>query len=238
MKDRSGEILQAIVGYFIETATPVGSEHLRKHYHFPFSSATIRNEMSSLEREGYIYSPHTSAGRAPTERGFQFFVANAREDLTTIRPNVEREFSAALKEYLAQKEAEDRVFDAIKILTKITPNVAFATIPRLKRTFFLGISNILSEPEFLAHPQMASGVLRVLESNFELVLQTLDIGEEPKIFIGKENIIPEISSCSLIVSKFPFQGTEEFLGILGPMRMDYGRNIVAIEQARDFLLRV
>ena len=57
---------QAIIGDYIRTAEPVGSKALTEGHELPFSSATIRNEMSELEEMGYLEKPHTSAGRIPS----------------------------------------------------------------------------------------------------------------------------------------------------------------------------
>lgn len=237
MKERSSVILQAIVRSFIDTANPVGSRYLQEQFGFPFSPATIRSEMGNLEEAGMIASPHTSAGRVPTEKGFRFFVAHCHDDVAKVRPNVERQFTQQVEEYLRKKRHDEKVYDAVSVLTSMTPNVAFGTVPSTERMFFLGFSNVLRQPEFSSQPDIASGVFRVLEHNFQTVLESLDIadGIEPQIFIGSENVITEIQSCSLIVSKFSAGKRPGFLGILGPIRMDYARNIVAIEAAHSFL---
>ncbi len=237
MKERRSIILQAIVKSFIETANPVGSKYLQEMFQFPFSPATIRSEMGSLEDEGMIVSPHTSAGRVPTEKGFRFFVAHCHDDVAKVRPRVEKQFNTQLEAYLRQKRSDERVYDAVSVLTAMTPNVAFGTVPSTERMFFLGFSNVLRQPEFSNQPEVASGVFRVLEHNFQTVLESLEIEEnaEPRIFIGSENVIPEIQSCSLIVSKFRAAGRPGFLGVLGPIRMDYAQNIVSLEAAHDFL---
>lgn len=230
--------MQAIVKSFIETASPIGSRFLQETFDFPFSPATIRSEMGALEDEGMIASPHTSAGRVPTEKGFRFFVAHVRDDVAKVRPNVEEHFASHLKKYLSQKRADEKVYDAVSILTSMTPNVAFGTIPSADRMFFLGFSNVLRQPEYSSQPEIASGIFRILEHNFQTVLESLDIPltEEPKIFIGSDNVIPEIQSCSLIVSKFIAGDRHGFMGILGPMRMDYARNIVVVEAAWRYLI--
>jgi len=235
MKDRRDSILQAIVQSFIQTANPVGSRFLQESFQFSCSPATIRNDMGQLEEEGYLSSPHTSSGRIPTQKGFRFFVAQGRDDFAKIRPSVQQDFTKKLHHYLEQKKHDERAFDAVSVLTELTPNVAFASVPSTDRMFFLGFSNVLQQPEFLESPQMASGVFRVLEHDFETVLRGLNIQKEAQIFIGNENVLPEIQSCSLIVSRFSLKKSEGFVGILGPMRMEYGKNIAAVEVVRDFL---
>jgi heat-inducible transcriptional repressor len=74
LDDRKASILRAVVEEYIETAQPVGSGHVARATAVNVSSATVRNDMATLEQEGYLYQPHTSAGRVPTEKGYRFFV--------------------------------------------------------------------------------------------------------------------------------------------------------------------
>ena len=74
LDERKTAILSAIVEEYIQTAQPVGSAHVAAAAKVAVSSATIRNDMAYLEREGYLHQPHTSAGRVPTEKGYRFFV--------------------------------------------------------------------------------------------------------------------------------------------------------------------
>ncbi len=74
LDDRKAAILRAVVEEYIDTAQPVGSQHVARAGGVQASSATVRNEMAVLEREGYLVQPHTSAGRIPTDKGYRFFV--------------------------------------------------------------------------------------------------------------------------------------------------------------------
>ena len=74
MDDRKAAILRAVVEEYIQTAQPVGSNAVSRIPELSVSSATVRNEMGVLEREGYLTQPHTSAGRIPTDKGYRFFV--------------------------------------------------------------------------------------------------------------------------------------------------------------------
>ena len=76
LDDRKTAILRAIGEEYIATASPVGSSHIAKSYELAVSSATVRNDMAALEREGFLTHPHTSAGRIPTDKGYRFFVDN------------------------------------------------------------------------------------------------------------------------------------------------------------------
>ena len=83
LDERKSQILRAIVEEYVETAQPVGSQTIARSRELGVSSATVRNEMTVLEREGYIVQPHTSAGRAPTELAYRHYV-----DLLPARPRL------------------------------------------------------------------------------------------------------------------------------------------------------
>lgn len=74
LDERKAAILRAVVEEYIDTAQPVGSAHVVRSSGVKVSSATVRNDMATLEQEGYLRQPHTSAGRIPTEKGYRFFV--------------------------------------------------------------------------------------------------------------------------------------------------------------------
>lgn len=73
------EIFKCIVEEFINNAEPVGSKTLMDKYHLPYSSATIRNDMAVLEELGYLEKQHTSSGRIPSTKGYQFYCEHLLE---------------------------------------------------------------------------------------------------------------------------------------------------------------
>jgi len=74
LEGRPREIFVIVVGEFIKTARPIGSEFLAENYDLEVSSATIRNDLAFLEELGFLTKPHTSGGRIPTTRGWHYFV--------------------------------------------------------------------------------------------------------------------------------------------------------------------
>ena len=74
LDDRKKKILQAVIRNYLETGEPVGSRTISKYTDLNLSSATIRNEMADLEEMGYIFQPHTSAGRIPSDKGYRLYV--------------------------------------------------------------------------------------------------------------------------------------------------------------------
>lgn len=234
--DRKHAILQAIIKEFIETAEPVGSQTIVLSYHFALSPATIRNEMADLEDHGFIIQPHTSAGRIPTDQGYRLYV-DELADYDAAERQAEKALQKILHSHTLHK-AREKIYDAVSILTQATDNVSFATLPNNRRTFFLGVSNVLRQPEFSRDPIRASQVVEVLEDtdNFVITLGKLDIGPgDVKIFIGKENILPKIQSCAMIITKYHLEGFTGFFGLLGPTRMKYPYNRAVVKNIKTLL---
>ncbi len=77
--NRKDYLLKLIVEYFIKKAVPVGSHTLIEEFNLEYSSATIRGDMSTLEKEGYIEKTHTSSGRVPSSKGYQYYYNNLRD---------------------------------------------------------------------------------------------------------------------------------------------------------------
>jgi len=113
---RRDEILKLIVEYYIKTAQPVGSKTLLEVYDLAVSSATIRNEMNMLEKEGLLEKPHTSAGRVPSKAGFQYYADNLRSG------GVDEKTKNALANILSErtKSVEEVMKESCEILSQMT----------------------------------------------------------------------------------------------------------------------
>ena len=112
LTDRQQSILFAIIEEYAEMAAPVGSVTLAKL--FDVSSATIRSEMARLEELGLIASPHTSAGRIPTDAGYRFYVNNLveRENLSSsLFSESDTDFNASSQEDYNEEESDPAYLD-------------------------------------------------------------------------------------------------------------------------------
>jgi heat-inducible transcriptional repressor len=74
LSDRERQVLEAVIETYVQTAEPAGSRTISKRHQLGLSPATIRNTMSDLEEKGYLYHPHTSAGRIPTDLAYRVYV--------------------------------------------------------------------------------------------------------------------------------------------------------------------
>jgi transcriptional regulator of heat shock response len=233
MNERQSRLLKAIIDQFIGTAEPVGSHHIIEAGTFNVSCATVRNEMRFLGEEGYLQQPHVSAGRVPTAKGYRVYV-NQHLEPSLHEKDVRKKFDTLRGQYFQRKDQE-RVFDAVAMLAHMTPNVAFATVPHKHRVYYLGLANVLRQPEFQTNPSFASGVVEVLEDHLADVVDSLKIDEKIRYYIGQEHILPQIQSCSIVITDYKIRDERGVLGVLGPMRMDYGYNTVALDMVADLL---
>jgi heat-inducible transcriptional repressor len=116
LDERKKKILQAIIKNYLETGEPVGSRTISKYTDLNLSSATIRNEMSDLEEMGYIFQPHTSAGRIPTDAGYRLYVDDmlaSKEDLLSKK---ERDLSE-MQDIMDKRV--DRIEEVLKDMAKM-----------------------------------------------------------------------------------------------------------------------
>jgi len=146
--DRAKQILSAIINNYIEEGTPIGSKKLSTYNRFNLSPATIRNVMSDLEHLGFIASPHTSAGRIPTSKGYRFFI----DRLLELQP-VDSNEIASIKETISQTKSsnKDLATNVSTILSAITQLAGIVTVPKKHKSTLKEIDFIpLSEQRVLA----------------------------------------------------------------------------------------
>jgi heat-inducible transcriptional repressor len=123
-------VLRAIVEDYVSTNEPVGSKMLVERHRLGVSPATIRNDMGTLEDDGYITQPHTSAGRVPTDKGYRLFV----DKLSTVKPLSLAE-RRAIEEFLrGAVDLDDVVNRAVRLLAQLTRQVAVVQYPSLSRS--------------------------------------------------------------------------------------------------------
>ena len=118
-------VLRAIVEDYIRSQEPIGSAALTKKHDLGVSSATIRNDMASLEEEGYLIQPHTSSGRIPTEKGYRYFV----DRLSTVVPLSDAQRRGIAAFLSGSVSLQDTLQRAARLLSHITGQVAVVASP-------------------------------------------------------------------------------------------------------------
>ncbi len=127
---RQETILKIIVSEHIKTGAPLGSNTLVHKYKLGVSSATVRNEMAALEQKGYLVQPHTSAGRAPSENGFRYFVQKLMDEAilsSTEQLMIQHQF------HQARLELDQWMRLSAAVLAHSTHNASLVTSPKIKQ---------------------------------------------------------------------------------------------------------
>lgn len=145
MDKRAQILLKTLVEHYISDGQPIGSRTLLQHSGLDVSSATIRNVMSDLEHLGFIASPHTSAGRIPTQKGYRLFV----DSLLTVQP-LETQTLQQLKSRLSTPNPSELIANAADMLSQLTQFAGVVMTPKRKRVAFKHLEFItLSEKRIL-----------------------------------------------------------------------------------------
>jgi heat-inducible transcriptional repressor len=128
LSERELRVLEAVVHAYIETAEPAGSQTIARRYGLGVSPATIRGIMSDLEERGFLYHPHTSAGRIPTDRAYRTYV-----DLVMRRsPPTSAAQQALASELAGRTDAlEELLHRAAQVLGVLTQELGIAVAPAL-----------------------------------------------------------------------------------------------------------
>ncbi len=128
---RAGILLKTLIEHYISDGQPVGSRTLSRCSGLELSPATIRNVMSDLEGLGFITSPHTSAGRIPTPRGFRLFV----DTLLTVQPLQQQQIKE-LQHTLSSPDPQELILTAASLLSSLTQFAGLVMVPRRKSVSF------------------------------------------------------------------------------------------------------
>ncbi|KAI4453626.1 heat shock protein 70kda [Holotrichia oblita] len=143
--NRRDVVLKLIVEHFIKTAEPVSSQSLIDIYRLDYSSATIRNEMKSLEDDGFIEKPHTSAGRVPSAKGYQYYVDHLRTH------HLDQSIKSQLQEVFERRHLnmEEVIKEGCAILSQMT-NLTVVMLGKNAKDDFLKDVQLLEIDKYTA----------------------------------------------------------------------------------------
>lgn len=225
---RKDTLLKLIIEDYIQTAEPVGSKQLLVRHGLDVSSATIRNEMAFLEQEGFLRQPHTSAGRVPTEKAYLYYL----QQLTSQgSPRVQPVTMHSAHE--AEETFDESLRCIAKRLVELSGETAIVAGDH-RFGYYIGVSNLLTKPDF-NDLELLRTVSAMVDQFDEAVMHVYDrVQEETVVFIGSDN--PFGHHMTTILVKYQIDGGPEgLLGLVGPLRMNYARNISLLNQARDVI---
>jgi heat-inducible transcriptional repressor len=177
LTDREKEILRCVVENFIFNAVPVGSRNISKQSDLNLSPATIRNVMSDLEEMELLKTPHTSAGRVPTDKAYRYYIDTlmGKEILQDAEIRSIKHQINELKNTV--NEPEEIFSETSKILGKISHMLAVVSEPLLTTGIFAKLELVsLSSTKILAVLNIRSGIVKtlILELDSEILKSKLD----------------------------------------------------------------
>ncbi|MDD2354160.1 MAG: hypothetical protein PHH52_01660 [Patescibacteria group bacterium] len=222
ISERKQFILNTIVNEYLKTAQPVSSGYLVKKYNLDISPATVRNEMMELEDDGFIYQPHTSSGRIPTELAYRLVLEDIK---SKKREKSLKETEIKLLDNAFNGE-EDSFRQTAKLIAELADSAVFWAFHK-NDLYYTGLSNLFSQPEFKQTTAVydVSSIIDRLEEIIDEIFEDLAEGEQ--ILIGEDNPFGNFLSTALV--KYKHNNSHGILGILGPMRMNYERNLALVE---------
>jgi heat-inducible transcriptional repressor len=147
IQNRKSKILSAIIHYHIKTGNPIGSNVLIKKYDISFSSATVRNLMSEMERDGYLIQTHKSSGRIPTDKAYRLYV----DKLVKLQNYAQNKENIIKQQYKQTcNEIEVLLSHTSKMLSNLSRYAGFVTAPKTQYDVITNIELIqISQKELL-----------------------------------------------------------------------------------------
>jgi transcriptional regulator of heat shock response len=239
---RQRDLLRAVIREYIASARPVASAALVQRYRLNVSTATVRNELASLEQLGLLTHPHTSAGRVPTDLGYRYFIESLMPE-ADLRP--EERVTVSHQFQHAPADAGDRLRLAASTLARLTAEAALATFDPAsdplqamwtREIHYEGIDQILQQPEFEERDRVREVVSLLSDRALlaRVLPPTLEEGDVA-VTIGSENVIEPLRPFALVVGRYGHRGAIGFVGVVGPRRMDYQRTIAAVRVVGELM---
>ncbi len=218
MNDRSANILEAVIQEFIDSGEPVSSGYLYDRYNFGIKPAMIRLELDALEEQGFLEQPHHSAGRVPTDTGYEFFASQMLMSAAQAHRSHSEPTLRELLEERAWPEALSRLSSELGLLG-VAADLAHDMV------YKAGLEQLINNLDW----EDRAGIRSVIH-DFEEVDERLPKAAEkmeagPNIFIGKKSPVTKSENLSVVCGNFDVGGATISIFAIGPKRMDYKKTI-------------
>lgn len=212
-------VLRGLVQMYIETAEPVGSVRLRQKLTLSLSPATIRNIFRELEEAGFIFQPHTSAGRIPTDKGYRFYVDHNQAPQVSPRGRLPQTLQ-----------------DLVHELARRTHTLALAGIIDTDTVEQAGMSELVEQPETVRREALEE-ISHFLDHMHGVLEQAASLpSPTTRVFIGHENPFMSAEHVSLLVRTVTDRsGQKTVMVLLGPKRMPYPHHVSLLEHVAAYL---
>ncbi|HEY4520389.1 MAG TPA: hypothetical protein VJJ72_01115 [Candidatus Paceibacterota bacterium] len=237
---RQAKLLEFIIKQYVKTAQPVASDIVADGTGLELSPATIRNEMKELEDSGYLSQLHTSAGRVPTDKAYRWFVNDLlNTGLKEPSHSEKRKIQATFGEAQDMRQLAKSI---ATVLSELSDNLVITRIDESEDSFKSGLAGLFGMPEFREIDRIfnVTSFFEEFDNIFEAIER--EFFGIPKrqpnfaVFIGRENPFRQIRDEAVILARYPLPGRlSGTLTLVGPTRMDYGRNLSLVKYTLDQL---
>lgn len=217
---RQIEILKTIIKEYTETGEPAGSEIIEKKYKLGVSPATIRNEMVTLAKKGYIKKAHFSSGRIPSAKGFRFFIKHLMKEKSM---STAEEVAYKNSIWDERKENHRLLSQAVKVLAHRTGLLSLVAT-NFGDLYYAGVGNLLGEQEFLDWKLSKILFDRLDEIVFweRMLLQIEKMQQDICYFLGEDDFSdPIFEPCASVFGDFEAGKIKGIIGVVGSKRMSY-----------------
>jgi transcriptional regulator of heat shock response len=225
MTDRTAQILEAAIQEFINTGDPVSSGLLYDRYEFGIKPAMIRLELDELEDQGYLEQPHHSAGRVPTNSGYEFFakrmlgIANMPSERSAPGAGSARQNDLHL---LLKEQAWP---DLLNELSAQLGLLSVAADLARESVYKAGLQHLIDHLDWQDQNGIRSVIHDFEEMDERAPRAAEHMGIGPQIFIGKKSPLTTSDNLSVVGGNYQIGDATISIFAIGPKRMDYKKVI-------------
>lgn len=238
-EERKKLVLESVVEEYIKTGEPVSSKAICFNYEIFVSSATIRNDFLKLTQDGYLHKLHASSGRVPTNKAWKFFRDNIVNAVFDGHKEEVRDLKESLNKKIRKSVKPEELEKLLEILAKESYSFGFCYLTDKGEVVKKGLKYVFSRALVDNYEEKADDVLMTIKKiveawdNLDEKLKKISIKKSPLILIGKENpFIKDDDFSSLMTETLD---KKYVLGILGPKRMSYDRNLVLLDTIAEMI---
>ena len=221
MTDRTAQILEAAIQEFINTGDPVSSGLLYDRYEFGIKPAMIRLELDELEDQGYLEQPHHSAGRVPTNSGYEFFAKR----MLGMSPTTDRAAGSARQNDLHLLLKERAWPDLLNELSAQLGLLSVAADLARESVYKAGLQHLIDHLDWEDQNGIRSVIHDFEEVDERLPRAAEKMGIGPQIFIGKKSPVTSSDNLSVVGGNYQIGDATISIFAIGPKRMDYKKTI-------------
>lgn len=215
LTERTSKILEAAIQGFIDIGEPVSSGWLFSKYNFGIRPAMIRHELELLSDGGYLEQPHHSAGRVPTDKGYEFFAERIIETESGTSPDIKN-----LMRFLEKRAFAD-------FFGEFSGSFGLAGAVKSAEDIYKGgIENLIEDFEWETAEEIKSVIRDFAALDERLEKLTRNFFESaPQVFIGKNSPITKSECLTTIIGSYDGGREKVSIAAIGPKRMDYKKAI-------------